>query len=309
MENTHTVKPDIINKRRMKKNNLTAYAFLSPWIIGFLLFSGFPIVYTVVISFTDWSLLKAPKYLGLKNYINIFSSNEFWNSLSATLLFAVLGVIVTMVWAFLLALLLNRELKGNAVFQFLYFVPAVMPTIALAFAFQLIFNKEAGILNYLLGNLFHWSSNPNWLYDPKLVFPTVFFVMLYTYSTGQMLLIFRSGLKEVPKELYEASEIDGTNALQKFFHITLPYMSPVLLFNMVMSTIATLNNSFALLYPLTGGGPNDLTNVLSLRIYKEGFMNFRVGYASALSVILFLIAAVFGALQFAMSKKWVHYEN
>lgn len=309
METVHSDFATLKQKQKLVKSNLTAYAFLSPWIIGFLLFSGFPIVYTLFLSFTDWSLMKTPKFIGLTNYTNIFASKDFWNSLTATLVFAVFSVIVTMVWSFSLALLLNKDLKGNAIFQFIYFVPAVMPTIALAFAFQLIFNKEAGILNFVLGNLFNLTNNPNWLYDPKLVYPTVFFVALYTYSTGQMLLIFRSGLKEVPIELFEASQLDGANAFQKFFHITLPYMSPVILFNVVMSTIATLNNSFSLLYPLTGGGPNDMTNVLSLRIYKEGFLNFRVGYASALSVILFLIAAIFGVVQFSMSKKWVHYEN
>ncbi|MDF2987702.1 MAG: binding-protein-dependent transport system inner rane component [Eubacterium sp.] len=296
------------HKKKLIKNDLAAYAFLSPWIIGFVLFSGFPILYSLFISFTDWSLLGTKNFVFLDNYISLFQSKSFWNSLYVTLLFSIFSVIITIIWSFSLALLLNLNLRFNSFFQFIYFIPAVVPTVALAFAFQLMFNKDSGIINYLLG-VVGFTASPNWLYDPKLVYPTVFFIALFTYSTGQMLLIFKSGLKEVPSELYEACEIDGANTFKKFLYVTLPAMSPVILFNMVMATIAALNNSFSLLYPLTGGGPNEATNVLSLEIYNQTFKNFKIGYGSALSVILFLIAAVFASIQFKLSNKWVHYDS
>lgn len=297
-----------LHKKRILRENLAAYAFLSPWIIGFLLFSGIPILASLAISFTNWSMMSMPQFIGIRNYERMFSSQTFWSSLMITVGFTVCSVLVTVIWSFFLAMLLNLNLKFNGFFQFIYFIPAVMPSIALAFSFQMLFNKEAGILNYILYTVFRIKDGPNWLYDKSYVYPSILFVMLFTYATGQMLLIFKAGLKEVPVELYEACEIDGGSFWKKLWSVTIPHMSPVILFNMVMSAIGTLNNSFSILFPLTGGGPDGATNVLSLLIYDTGFKNYRMGYASALAVILFLIAGLLSALQFLMSKKWVHYD-
>ena len=151
----------------------------------------------------------------------------------------------------------------------------------------------------------------NWLYNHSTVYLAVFFITLFTYNTGQMMLIFRSGLSDVPAELYEACDLDGAGAFTKFFKITLPMISPLVLFNAVNGCVSALNGSFALLYPLTGesGDPDGMTQVLSLLIYKEAFSNMKVGYSCALSVVLFLIAAMFGGLLFLVSKKLVYYEN
>jgi multiple sugar transport system permease protein len=298
-----------LQKKRMLKDNLIAYAFLSPWIIGFILFSGIPIFISFALSLTNWSMMGTPNFIGIENYINMISSKTFWNSLRITLLFTIASVLITVIWSFVLAMLLNLRLKLIGLYQFIYFIPAVMPSIALAFSFQMIYNKEAGILNYILYSVFGVKDGPNWLYDKALVYPSVLFVTLFTYATGQMLLIFKAGLKEVPTELYEASDIDGATFLQKLWNITIPYMSPVILFNMVMAAIGSLNNSFSMLFPLTGGGPDGATNVLSLAIYSSGFKNYRMGYASALAVILFIIAGLISICQFALSKKWVHYDT
>ncbi len=290
------------------KNNAAPYAFLSPWIIGFILFSGLPIIASFVLSFTSWDLVGDPKFVGLKNYIEMFSAGStFWHTMSATLIFTVFGVLISLVWAMLLAVLLNFKLKGMGIFQFLFFIPAVMPSVAMAFVFQLMFNKEIGVVNYILSLV--GISGPNWLVDQAWVMPTIIFTCIYTYSTGQMMLIFSSSLKEVPRELYEACELDGGNAIQKFFYVTLPSISPVILFNLVMATVNSLNGSFAIIYPLTGGGPNDATNVISLDIYHNAFQTFRMGYASSLSVVLFVLVAAISAIQFIASKKWVHYES
>jgi multiple sugar transport system permease protein len=306
MNNTELNK---LHKKRILKDNLTAYAFLSPWIIGFILFSGVPILISFVLSLTDWSMMATPKFIGIANYTKLFSSESFWSSLWITLLFTVVSVLITVVWSFMLAMFLNLNLKCIGLYQFIYFIPAVMPSIALAFSFQMIYNKEAGILNYILYTVFGVKDGPNWLYDKALVYPSVLFVMLFTYATGQMLLIFKAGLKEVPQELYEAAEIDGATFREKLWNVTIPYMSPVILFNMVMAAIGSLNNSFSMLYPLTGGGPDGATNVLSLAIYNSAFKNYRMGYASALAVVLFAIAGLMSILQFSLSKKWVHYDT
>lgn len=295
--------------QRRRRNNLAAYAFMSPWFIGFLCFSVFPIVFLFYTSLTNRKLIGAQAYIGLKNYANIFKSATALNSLCVTVGFTVAMMVITAIWALIMALLLNREQKGNTFFQFCYFLPAVVPSVALAYAFKMILGNDTGILNYILSLLSGKRVLVNWLYDQSTVYPAVFFVTLFTYSTGQMMLIFRSGLKDVPKELYEASDIDGASALCKFRHITMPMISPVVLFNTVMGSISALNGSFALLYPLTNGNPNGMTNVLSLLIYKEAFLNYKVGYGSALSVLLFLIAAALAGLLFALSKKFVFYET
>lgn len=294
-------------KNKNRNNTITAYLFLSPWILGFLLFSGFPILEAFFISLTNWDIVHDMKFIGISNYRELFGSIEFWNSLKVTMIYTVGSMVITMAWALLMAMLLNIKTRFSIVYQFIYFIPAVMPTVTLAFVLQLILHKELGIFNYLLS--FVGVSGKNWLYDPKYAMATVILISIFTYSTGQMMLIFKASLKEVPLELYEAASIDGANFWNKFSHITLPSISPIILFNMVMAAISSLNNSFSLIFPLTEGGPNGATNVLSLSIYNMAFKNYRMGYASALAIILFLVAALISIVQFIMSKKWVYYEN
>lgn len=296
------------NKRNVREN-ITAYAFLSPWIIGFILFSGVPIIASFVLSLTKWDLISAPRFIGLGNFIAMFSAgSDFWNVLKVTLIFTVFSIIATLTWSFFLAMLLNFKLKGIGIFRFFFFVPAVMPSIALAFAFQLLYNKEIGVINYIL-YLFGINNGPNWLMDNHLVIPSIIFVCLYTYTTGQMMLIFDASLKEVPKELYEACAIDGASYFQKFYYVTLPYISPVILFNLVIATINAFNGSFSIIYPLTFGGPGDASRVISLAIYDSGFKTFRMGYASALATVAFIMVVTIALLQFKLSDKFVYYEN
>lgn len=297
-------------KKRLA-NHLTAYAFCAPWMIGFVCFTLFPIIFLFAVSLTNRKLNGVSKYIGLANYINMFQSSTFWNSLWVTLFFTIVMMVVTTIWAVVMALLLNYKQKLNGLFQFCYFLPSVIPTVALAYTFRTIFGKEAGLLNGIISAMTGKNVMVNWLYDSRTVYVALFFITLFTYNTGQMMLIFRSGLNDVPRELYEACDIDGANPLQKFFKITLPMISPIVLFNAVMGCISALNGSFALLYPLTGenGDPNGMSQVLSLLIYKEAFSNMKVGYACAMSVILFLIACCFGIGIFAISKKIVYYET
>ena len=301
---------NIRNKKKLK-NHLTAYLFCVPWIIGFVCFTLFPIGFLFSVSLTNRKLNGISEFIGFSNYINMFQSAAFWNSFRVTLFFTVVMMIVTTVWAVIMALLLNYRQRLNGVFQFCYFLPSVIPTVALAYTFRTIFGKEAGLLNGIISALTGKHVMVNWLYDSHTIYFALFFITLFTYNTGQMMLIFRSGLSDVPRELYEACDMDGASPLKKFFGVTLPMISPIVLFNAVMGCISALNGSFALLYPLTGenGDPNGMSQVLSLLIYKEAFSNMKVGYACALSVVLFFIACFFGIGIFAISKKVVYYEN
>lgn len=298
-------------KNKKLNDTLIAYMFCLPWFIGFICFTLFPIGFMFVVSLTNRKLNGISEFIGLQNYTNMFKSDTFWNSFNVTIKFTVIMIVVTTLWAVMLAMLLNYKQHLNGIFQFFYFLPSVIPTVALAYAFRTIFGKEAGLLNALISIFTNKSVGINWLYDSHTVYFVVFFITLFTYNTGQMMLIFRSGLNEVPRELYEACNIDGANAWTRFKNVTLPMISPIVLFNAVMGCISALNGSFALLYPLTGesGNPNGMTQVLSLLVYKEAFSNMKVGYACALSVVLFLIACMFGLGIFAASKKLVHYED
>lgn len=298
-------------KNRHLKNTLTAYAFCAPWFVGFVCFTLFPIGFMFAVSLTNRKLNGISNFIGLANYVNMLHSDTFWNSFRITIFFTVIMMVVTTIWAVIMAMLLNYKQKLNGIFQFCYFLPSVIPTVALAYAFRTIFGKEAGLLNAIISMITGKTSTVNWLYDGHTVYLAVFFITLFTYNTGQMMLTFRSGLNDVPKELYEACDMDGASALRKFVSVTLPMISPIVLFNAVMGCISALNGSFALLYPLTGegGDPNGMTQVLSLLIYKEAFSNMKVGYACALSVVLFFLACCFGVAIFAISKKTVYYEN
>ncbi len=296
---------------KKKRDNRTAFFFILPWIIGFLCFTVFPVGFMMRTSLTNAKMVGAAKFIGLANYRNMLKSATFLNSLGVTIFFTIIMVIVTAVWAMIMALLLSGSHRLTGIFQFCYFLPSVIPSVALAYAFRTIFGKDAGLFNGFLSLLSGRHVAVNWLYDSNTVYLVVFFITLFTYNTGQMMLIFRSGLADVPAELYEAAELDGASTARKFFSITMPMVSPLILFNAVNGCISALNGSFALLYPLTGesGDPNGMTQVLSLLIYKEAFKNMKVGYACALSMALFVLAALFGIGIFAISKKTVYYEN
>jgi len=299
------------SSKNKRKNHLTAYAFCAPWFIGFLCFTLFPIGFMFITSLTNRKLNGISQFIGLANYKNMLSSPTFWNSLKVTIFFTIIMIVVTAIWAVIMAMLLNYKQRLNGIFQFCYFLPSVVPSVALAYAFRTIFGKDAGLLNAIISIFAGKNISINWLYDSHTVYFAVFFITLFTYNTGQMMLIFRSALNDVPRELYEACDLDGASGLRKFSNVTLPMISPIVLFNAVMGCTSALNGSFALLYPLTGenGDPNGMTHVLSLLVYKEAFSNMKVGYACALSVVLFFVACCFGIAIFAISKKAVFYEN
>jgi len=297
-----------LNKAARMKDNLAAYGFLSPWFIGFLLFTGGPIIASIFIGFTRWNLLSPPEFVGISNYVAMFTPGSgFLNALRATFMYTIISVTVSVTASLFMAVLLNFKLKFLGVFQFIFFVPAVMPSVALAFVFQLIFNQHMGILNYGLSQM-GIGLQPNWLADPFWVWVSLGVVTIFTYSTGQMMLIFNAALKDVPQPLYEAADIEGAGFLKRFWYVTLPYISPMILFNVVVGTVNSFNTAFSIIFPLTQGGPANETTVLSLELYNQAFRMFNMGMASAVATVLFIIVASVGALQFKLSKRVVHYD-
>ncbi len=297
-------------KRRKKKFDIVPYLFLSPWIIGFIAFSGIPILVSFALSLTSWNMSGKMMFVGLNNFKSIFQSGStFWVSLRVTLIFTAFSVLLTIFWSLLMATVLNSRIYFKKMFQFFFFLCAVLPTVALGFAIQLMLNSEIGIINYWIKDFLRINSPPNWLTNRSWSLVTVIIFTVFTYGTGQMMLVFSSALKEVPQDLYESASLDGANGFQRYFYITLPAISPILLFNMVVAGINSLNGAFSSIYPVTGGGPDGATRGLSLQIYESAFKKYKMGIASSQAIVLFVIALIISLVQFVMSKKWVHYEN
>lgn len=291
----------IRHPHRTSSDTAAGWTFLSPWIIGFVFFSGLPIVFSFLLSLTRWNMLGDPQFVGLENYQNLLSGDsELLRTLQVTFVFTIINVAVTIAMSLLLAVLLNLNVRFTPVFQFFYYVPTIMPSVVMTSAMILIFNSQLGIVNYIMQSL-GVTSPPNWTGSSTLVWVVVGVASVYTFATGQAMLVFSAALKDVPGELYEAASLDGANSWNQFWRITIPAISPMLLFNTVVATVNSFNGSFALLFPLTGGGPGDATKVISLLIYEKAFRTFSMGEASALAVVLFIIVAAITAVQFRLS--------
>ena len=287
---------------------LLPYLMVAPAIAASLIFLIYPIIYMFRLSFYKWNMIGEMKFIGLDNYIDLFSDPEFMQVLFNTCQFTFWTVAGSIVLGLVLAVYLRKNTRINRFIQGIMFTPYVLPMISIAFVWMWIMDTDLGLLNYVLG-LFG-IDKVMWLNDPKVAMYSLIIVNIWK-AAGYYTLIFLSALQSIPSYLYEAAELDHAKPATTFFKITLPMISPLVLFNAVNGCVSALNGSFALLYPLTGesGDPDAMTQVLSLLIYKEAFSNMKVGYSCALSVVLFLIAAMFGGLLFLISKKLVYYEN
>ena len=276
------------------------WGFLTPWIIGFLVFSAFPIIFSFVLSLTKWNMLGTPQFVGLDNYKNLFSGDSgFAHTLGVTFVFTIINVGISIFFSLILAILLNLKVRFKGLFQFFYYVPTIMPSVVMAGCLTLMFNPQLGIINYVLKSI-GVSNPPNWSGSQTYVWVLVAVASVFTFQTGQQMLVFSAALKDVPQELYEAAALDGAGAWKRFIHVTVPGIAPMMLFNVVSCTVNSFNSAFSLLYPLTGGGPGNATKVIGLLIYDKAFKSFNMGQASALAVILFIIVGVVSALQFKL---------
>lgn len=287
-------------------------AFLFPSLCGLIVFSIIPIVYSFVISFTDWNGLnewsiaeRVPQFLGLANYVEILKSEEFWKVLGNTLYFIVLYIPLMLAVAILCAVLLNQKRRGIGLFRVIYFIPVLTSWVAASLIWKWLLSKEYGPINQLLA--FIGVDGPAWLQDPNWAIPGIVLASVWK-DLGYFSLILLGGLQGINPSYYEAAQIDGASAGQKLMKITIPLLTPIIFFVMIISII----NSFQL-FPqvmiMTEGGPYGSTQVMVERIYRYSFNYYKMGYASAFSWILFIIIFVFTMIQMKLQKKWVHYDN
>lgn len=270
-----------------------------------MVFTIGPLLFSLVISFYDWPIVGQHHFVGFKNYVTMFTNDPlFWTSLGVTLKFTCIFVPLNLVSALILALLLNQKVKGLSVYRTIFYLPTVISGVALGLIWAWFFNGHFGLLNYIL-SLIH-VHGPDWLNSPA--WALVALVIASLWGQGSMMLIFLAGLQDIPQELYDAAEVDGAGRLHRFRHVTLPMLSPTILFNLITSIIASFQ-TLTLALVMTGGGPLRSTYFYALYVYQNAFKNFQMGYASANAWIMFLLILMFSLFVFRTSKSWVHYEG
>ena len=294
-----------MNRKKTMKREYQAYLYILPWILGFAILQLYPFVSSFIYSFTDYTVGAKATFQGLANYKKLFTQDkEFWNSLKVTILFALYPVPGKLIMALAVAMFLNRDLKGINLIRTLYYIPSLFGgSVAVALLWRLMF-LDNGVINAILSAL-HLPVI-QWLGDTRYALRTI--CMLEIWQFGSSMVMFLAALKQVPRSLYEAAEIDGAGKVTRFFHITLPQISPIIFFNLINQTIQALQN-FTSAQVITEGGPLKSTYVLGLKLYKEGFSYFKMGYASAISWVVFAAIMIFTLAIFASSKLWVHYAD
>lgn len=281
------------------------YLFILPWIIGFLVFTLGPLVLSFVMSFFDWSITGTPKFRDLGNYIEMFTTDDqALKSLSISLKYAAIFVPLNMIIALVLAMLISQPVKGAKFFRTIFYIPAVISGVAVSIIFGWLLNGNYGVINYLLSLL--GIDGPQWLVDPKWAIIAVIFAS--AFGVGSMMLIFYTDIKNIPIDLYEAAAIDGAGPARQFFSITLPMITPTILFNLITSIISSFQQ-VTLVMLLTNGGPMKSTYFYGLMTYNNAFKFHKLGYASANAWVMFIIILLLSALVFKSSDTWVFYES
>lgn len=281
------------------------YLFILPWIIGFLVFTLGPLVLSFVMSFFDWSITGTPKFRGLGNCIEMFTTDDqVLKSLSISLKYAAIFVPLNMIIALVLAMLISQPVKGAKFFRTIFYIPAVISGVAVSIIFGWLLNGNYGVINYLLSLL--GIDGPQWLVDPKWAIIAVIFAS--AFGVGSMMLIFYTDIKNIPIDLYEAAAIDGAGPARQFFSITLPMITPTILFNLITSIISSFQQ-VTLVMLLTNGGPMKSTYFYGLMTYNNAFKFHKLGYASANAWVMFIIILLLSALVFKSSDTWVFYES
>jgi len=300
-----------------ERRNLTkGLLFISPWILGFLAFNLYPLIASIWFSLCDYSVLSEPVFLGAQNYVDLWNDPVFWKALRNTVIFAAVAIPLSTSLSIALAVLLNQPIAGQGIYRTIFFLPSLVPVISLAILWQWMLNGPMGLVNNLIRPFLNIINAvvgshlqaPDWLNDPNFALGGL--ILTGLWGTGQAVVIYLAGLQEVPAELYEAAELDGTNAWQRFLHITLPMLSPVIFFNVLMSIIGALQ-TFAVPYILTGGGDGPGRSLLFLAtyIYQNAFDYWNMGYASALALCLFVLIIGLSLVTVHYGEKKVHYSG
>jgi multiple sugar transport system permease protein len=299
----------MMKKNRPQKYSLISkkvpYLFIMPWIIGFIVFTLGPLVFSFIMSLFDWPVTSEPTFVGFGNYIKMFTDDpQFYKSVTITFKFALVFVPLNLIIALVLALLITQSVKGIKIFRTIFYLPTVVSGVAISIIWGWIFNSEYGILNYLFS--FIGFEGPKWLIDPKWAIITI--VIASAWGVGTMMLIFYTDIKSIPKDIYESAAIDGAGPLRQFFYITIPSITPTILFNVITSVIGALQQ-LTLVLLLTAGGPLKSTYFYGLFVYNNAFKHHKLGYASANAWFMFIVILLLTLLIFKTSSAWVFYEN
>jgi multiple sugar transport system permease protein len=287
-----------------RRETMAFYLCISPWLMGFLFFVIGPMVASLVISFSRWDLLSPSRYIGLRNYEKLFTGDALvWQSLKVTVLYTLAYVPTELVGGLALALVMNQDLRFLGLFRTIYYLPSVLPGVAFVVLWMWILHPDAGLLNALLSYV--GIRGPRWLVDPDWALAALLIMSLW--GLGRAMVIYLASLQGIPRHLYEAASIDGGGTWALFWRITLPLLTPTIFFNLVLSVISTFQ-TFTSAYVATDGGPLDATLFYVLYIYRQAFSFFRMGYASALAWVLFVIILVLTLLIVRSSRHWVYYE-
>jgi len=292
-----------LNSRQRRA--LVGYLYLSPFLVGFILFIGGPMVASVVLSFMKYNIVSPMQYAGLTNYIRAFREDKlFWTSLGRTFYYAGAMVPLSLASSLSLAVLLNQKLRGTSAFRTFFFLPHLTPIVASAVLWLWLLHPEVGLVNYVLSLV--GIRGPAWLGSKEWAIPSMILIGLWMGAGGNTMIIFLAGLQGVPKELYEAAAMDGANSWHRFRHVTLPMLSPTIFFNLVLGMIGALK-VFALAFVSTQGGPARATWFFALHIYANAFKYFNLGYAAALAWVFFAVIFILTLAQIRSSGRWVYY--
>lgn len=283
----------------ISKESFWGWAFILPAFIGIFVFILIPVAGSFFISLTRWNLISSPEFIGIDNYIDLFKDASFYYILLNTFYYAFLTTVFGIIIPLILAIALDRKIKGSAFYKSAYFIPYITPMIVVAIVWAWIFDPNNGILNWIFG----LGSSVTWIYDKNLAMISIIIVSIWK-NIGYNMVIFLAGLQAIPETLNEAARIDGATGLKKFFKITLPLLSPTIFFVSIMTVIASFQ-VFDLVYLMTGGGPENSTTVLVYWVYKNAFEYFKVGTASAIAYVLFVIILLLTVIQWKTRKKWV----
>ena len=292
-------------KRKQPKHWMWGLLFIAPWLIGFITLQAYPLIMSFYYSFTDFSILKPGKWVGLQNYINLFTKDKYFlKSCGITVKYALMAVPMKLIMALAVAMLLNMKLKGINMFRTIYYLPSIMGgSVAISVLWRFLFMKE-GTINNLLAK-FHIPA-VNWLGDPDVALVTI--ALLVVWQFGSSMVLFLASLKNVPTELYEAAEMDGASKWKQFWTITIPMITPIIFFNLIMQIIHAIQESTSA-FIITNGGPNHGTYLLGVKIYEDSFKNLKMGMASAESWVMFVAIMLITLLVFKSSSAWVFYND
>ena len=293
--------------RRSTREALSGYAFISPWIIGFIVFTVGPMLASIYLSMSRYDIASAPRFIGLENYQRAFAADPlFWPSLLRTAYYTLLTVPLGIAGSLFLAILLNQNIRGKAIYRTLFFLPSLTPVVAMGLLWSWLLQPEVGLANLLLWKV--GIRGPGWLSDPDIAIPCLVGVAMWGGIGGSRMIIFLAGLQGVPRELEEAAELDGAGVWAKFLNITIPMLTPVILFNMVLAVLDSFG-VFAIAYVATDGGPAYATWFYMLHLVNQALRYFEMGYAAALAWVFFAIVLLFTYLQVRWSASWVYYSG